>query len=141
MKVYRNSIYIFFVMSLISLILAAYLEKISAFYSNVVLGILGSSLITLFSALIFYFYEKEKIIKSLGIKCVGLYGLLNRFIKDIPGKEDVIDGKVSMSEMAKYYNHYANAIKENSIRDALVNYSGLLSSTFFVKYIIMTKLN
>ncbi len=133
MKVYRNSIYIFLVMSLISLILAVYLERISVFYSNVVLGIFGSSLITLFSALIFYFYEKEKIIISLGIKSAGLYGLLDRFIKDIPNKEDVINGKISMPEIAKYYDHYANSIKGNSIKDALANYSGLLSSTFFCK--------
>lgn len=134
MKVYRNSIYIFLVMSVICLILATYLDRISAlFYSNVMLGVFGSSLITLFSALIFYFYEKEKIIISLGIKCVGLYGLLDHFIKAIPNKEDVIEGNVSMSEIAKYYNHYANAIKENSIRDALSNYSGLLSSAFFCK--------
>ena len=111
MKVYRNSIYIFLVMSLISLILAVYLERISVFYSNAVLGIFGSSLITLFSALIFYFYEKEKIIISLGIKSAGLYGLLDRFIKDIPNKEDVIDGKISMPEIAKYYDHYAKVIK------------------------------
>lgn len=135
MKVYRNSIYTFLIMSVISLLASAYFARCADcnFYCNICLGIFGSSLVSLFSSFVFYFYEKEKIIVSLGIKCVGLYGILTRFVRDIPNKEDVIEGKISISGLVKYYDLYANAVKENSIRDSLANYSGLLSSTFFCK--------
>lgn len=135
MKVYRNSIYTFLIMSVVSLLASAYFAICDDcnFYCNICLGIFGSSLVSLFSSIVFYFYEKEKIIVSLGIKCVGLYGLLNRFVRDIPNKEDIIEGKISISGLAQYYDLYAKAVKENSIRDSLANYSGLLSSTLFCK--------
>ena len=135
MKVYRNSIYVFLIMSVVSLLASAYFARCDDcnFCYNICLGIFGSSLVSLFSSFVFYFYEKEKIIVSLGIKCVGLYGILNRFVRDIPNKEDVIEGKISISGLVKYYDLYANAVKENSIRDSLANYSGLLSNTFFCK--------
>ncbi len=135
MKVYRNSTYIFLAMSIASLLLSAYFSTNASwnFYCNICLGVFGSSLISLFSSLIFYFYEKEKIIISLGIKCVSLYGLLNRFIKDIPEQKDIVEGKISILGLVKYYDNYTKSIKENSIRSYLVNYSGLLSSSFFCK--------
>lgn len=135
MKVYRNSIYIFGILSVISLLASAYFNTSDewTYYSNICLGIFGSSLISLFSALVFYFYEKEKIIISLGLKCVGLYGLLDCFIKEIPNTNDIIEEKTSISWLVKYYDNYAKAIKENSIREALANYSGLLSSKPFCK--------
>ena len=122
-------------MSVVSLLISAYFVRYDdySFYCNICLGLFGSSLVSLFSSFIFYFYEKEKIITSLGIKCAELYGMLNRFIRDIPNKEDIIEEKNSISGLVKYYYLYANAVKENSIKDSLANYSGLLSNTFFCK--------
>ena len=76
MKVYRNSIYIFIFISMLSLYMAYHFDGSNSFVSNVLLGIFGSSLIALFSSIVFYFNEKERIIISLATKCSAIYGIL-----------------------------------------------------------------
>ena len=133
MKVYRNSIYIFILISMISLYMAYHFDGKNTFVSNVLLGIFGSSLIALFSSVVFYFNEKERIIISLATKCSTIYGILKCFLDELNNKFDNTNFEQNIKYIEGYCKTFGDNIARNSIQNELMNYSGVLSYTLFYK--------
>ncbi len=133
MKLYRNTIYIFLLISLLSLLPVFYLRE-GSLSSNISLAIFGSSLVTLFSACIAYHCKKKEIFQTLGLNCVEIYGILWHLVFIIKNSNKNRLDLLSFHKIITCIQRSAKLLEAAKLSFLLQEFSGVLSSNFCIKF-------